>query len=56
MQRGFNELGLRSAEAPIAALSAVYFRPEYGEGGACVNRGFCHQGCRNGANASMDVT
>jgi choline dehydrogenase-like flavoprotein len=51
MQRGFRELGLRSSAAPIAALSAAS-----GERGACVNRGFCHQGCRNGAKASMDVT
>ena len=48
--------GLRTSEAPIAALSRPYSQPEYGERGACVNRGFCHQGCRNGAKASMDVT
>lgn len=51
MQRGFAALGLRTSEAPIAALSS----PQ-GERGACVNRGYCHQGCRNGAKASMDVT
>ena len=56
MQRGFADLGLRTSEAPIAALSEVYFRSEYGQRHACVNRGFCHQGCRNGAKASMDVT
>jgi choline dehydrogenase-like flavoprotein len=56
MQRGFNTLGLRSSEAPIAALSSSYSRTEYGRREACVNRGFCHQGCRNGAKASMDVT
>ena len=56
MQRGFDALGLRTSAAPIAALSAAYTRPEYGERAACVNRGFCHQGCRNGAKASMDVT
>jgi choline dehydrogenase-like flavoprotein len=56
MQRGFAALGLRTSEAPIAALSRDYFRPEYGHRNACVNRGFCHQGCRNGAKASMDVT
>jgi choline dehydrogenase-like flavoprotein len=56
MQRGFAALGLRTSEAPIAALSVDYSRPEYGERHACVNRGFCHQGCRNGAKASMDVT
>jgi choline dehydrogenase-like flavoprotein len=51
MQRGFRELGLRTSAAPIAALSEAR-----GERGACVNRGFCHQGCCNGAKASMDVT
>jgi choline dehydrogenase-like flavoprotein len=51
MQRGFAALGLRTSEAPIAALSEAQ-----GERGACVNRGYCHQGCRNGAKASMDVT
>jgi choline dehydrogenase-like flavoprotein len=56
MQRGFAALGLRTSEAPIAALSSEYMRPEYGQRSACVNRGFCHQGCRNGAKASMDVT
>jgi choline dehydrogenase-like flavoprotein len=56
MQRGFRKLGLRSSEAPIAALSSSYSRSEYGRREACVNRGFCHQGCRNGAKASMDVT
>jgi choline dehydrogenase-like flavoprotein len=56
MQRGFRALGLRTSEAPIAALSSSYSRPEYGQRNACVNRGFCHQGCRNGAKASMDVT
>ena len=56
MQRGFQALGLRTAEAPIAAVSAAYERPEYGRREACTNRGFCHQGCRNGAKASMDVT
>ena len=56
MQRGFNALGLRSAAAPIAALSEPYTQPEYGTRAACVNRGFCHQGCRNGAKASTDVT
>jgi choline dehydrogenase-like flavoprotein len=56
MQRGFDALGLRTSAAPIAALSQDYEQPEYGHRPACVNRGFCHQGCRNGAKASMDVT
>jgi choline dehydrogenase-like flavoprotein len=56
MQRGFAALGLRTSAAPIAALSEDYTQPEYGHRPACVHRGFCHQGCRNGAKASMDVT
>jgi choline dehydrogenase-like flavoprotein len=56
MMRGFDAMGLRCSAAPIAALSHPYETAEYGERPACVNRGFCHQGCRNGAKASMDVT
>ena len=58
MQRGCSALGIRTAPAPIAALSTPYSGPsgDYPERAACVNRGWCHQGCRNGAKASMDVT
>jgi choline dehydrogenase-like flavoprotein len=56
MERGCKHLGVRTSAAPVAALSADYSRPEYGQRHACVNRGYCHQGCRNGAKASMDVT
>jgi choline dehydrogenase-like flavoprotein len=58
MQRGCAKIGMRTAPAPIAAVSEPYSGPEndYPERAACVNRGFCHQGCRNGAKASMDVT
>ena len=58
MQRGCEALGLRTAPAPLAAVSAAYSGPagDYPERAACVNRGYCHQGCRNGAKASMDVT
>jgi choline dehydrogenase-like flavoprotein len=56
MLRGYAELGMRASAAPIAALSVPYDRPEYGQRNACVHRGFCHQGCRNGAKGSMDVT
>ena len=56
MQRGCAELGVTTAEAPIAAVSRDYERPGYPLRHACVNRGYCHQGCRNGAKASMDVT
>lgn len=56
MLKGFEKLGYRASAAPIAALSEDYSQPEYGTRKACVHRGFCHQGCRNGAKASMDVT
>ena len=56
MQRGSAQVGVRTSAAPIAALSRDYSQPEYGTRHACVNRGYCHQGCRNGAKASMDVT
>lgn len=56
MQRGFAALGMQTSEAPIAAVSRDFERPEYGKRHACVNRGFCHQGCRNGAKATMDTT
>ncbi len=56
MLRGYERLGMRASAAPIAASSQSYTRPEYGTRPTCVNRGFCHQGCRNGAKGSMDVT
>jgi choline dehydrogenase-like flavoprotein len=56
MTAGAEALGIRVAPAPIAAVSQAYERPEYGSRNACTNRGYCHQGCRNGAKASMDVT
>ena len=56
MRRGCDALGIRTASAPIAALSEPYVTPEGGIRQPCVHRGYCHQGCRNGAKASMDVT
>ena len=58
MQRGCDALGIRHSPAPLAALSVAYSGPgnDYPERAACINRGYCHQGCRNGAKASMDVT
>ncbi|MDP4025907.1 GMC family oxidoreductase [Methylobacterium sp. NEAU 140] len=51
-----DRLGLRWADAPAAVVS----RDFPSEGGptrhACINCGYCHQGCRNGAKTSMDVT
>jgi choline dehydrogenase-like flavoprotein len=56
MQKGCERIGIMTSSAPVAALSRDYSQPQYGERHACVNRGYCHQGCRNGAKASMDVT
>lgn len=56
MAIGCEALGIRVAHAPIAAVSQSYTHPEYGTRNACTNRGYCHQGCRNGAKGSMDVT
>lgn len=56
MQRGFQALGLRTSEAPIAAVSRSFDQEGFGVRPACVGCGFCHQGCVFGAKASMDVT
>jgi choline dehydrogenase-like flavoprotein len=56
MRKGFDALGLKTSEAPIAALSKAYAQTGYAERPACVGCGFCHQGCVFGAKASMDVT
>ena len=53
MQAGCAALGLQCCPAPVAALSRD--RAEQGRQ-ACISCGYCHQGCRNGAKASMDVT
>ena len=57
MRRGYEALGVRTSEAPIAAVSEPYTQPGYPTRQPCVGCGFCHQGCVfNGAKASMDVT
>ena len=56
MQAGFEALGLRTAAAPVAAVSRDFSQPGGGLRQACVGCGHCHQGCRNGAKTSMDVT
>ena len=55
MARAGEKLGLRTAPAPNAALSAPYFQPGVGWRPACTNRGFCQAGCSVGAKASVDV-
>ena len=56
MQRGCASLGIRTAPAANAALSAPRLQPGFGLRPACSNRGFCQAGCSTGAKASMDVT
>ncbi|MGI4869916.1 MAG: GMC family oxidoreductase [Janthinobacterium lividum] len=56
MVRGAEKIGIRTAPAANAALSARYYQDGVGWREACTNRGFCQAGCSNGAKASMDVT
>ncbi len=57
MRKGYEAIGVRTSEAPIAAVSEPYTQPGYATRQPCVGCGFCHQGCVfNGAKASMDVT
>lgn len=56
MQRGCEQLGIQTAASPSTALSNPYRQREYGSRPACINCGFCHQGCINGAKGSMDRT
>ena len=56
MRAGCAALGVRTAAAPVAAVSRDWQQHGGGLRRACVNCGHCHQGCRNGAKASMDVT
>ncbi|KQT47614.1 ribonuclease BN [Aureimonas sp. Leaf454] len=56
MAKGCAALGVLADDAPVAVTSRDFAQ----EGGdtryGCANCGFCHQGCRNGSKASMDVT
>ncbi len=56
MQAGCDSLGVRCCSAPAAVLSSDRHAPGLPARQACVNCGYCHQGCRNGAKTSMDVT
>ncbi|MGI8959191.1 MAG: GMC family oxidoreductase [Bryobacteraceae bacterium] len=56
MQRGCEQLGIQTAASPTAVLSNPYLQRGYGSRPACINCGFCHQGCINGAKGSMDRT
>ena len=56
MARACGSLGLRATDAPAAVVSRDVAQEGGGTRRACVNCGYCHQGCRIGAKASMDVT
>jgi choline dehydrogenase-like flavoprotein len=56
MAAACERLGIRTADAPAAVLSRDVRQPDGSWRQACINCGFCHQGCRNGAKTSMDVT
>jgi choline dehydrogenase-like flavoprotein len=56
MARGGAAIELKTAPAPNAVLSRAYASPGLAERPACLNRGFCQAGCRNGAKGSTDVT
>lgn len=51
MMRGCQAIGLRSADGPVALITS-----QQGERAACVGCGACHQGCRNRAKSSADIT
>ena len=56
MQAGCAALGIRTCPAPSAVLSRDYAQAGIPARPACINCGYCHQGCRIGAKTSTDVT
>ncbi|ROP78737.1 choline dehydrogenase-like flavoprotein [Frigoribacterium sp. PhB107] len=56
MVRGCDAVGIRTADAPEALITHDHHQEHAGLRHACVSCGSCHQGCRNGAKVSMDVT
>lgn len=56
MARGCLSLRITTTDSPAAVASRDWRQPEGDLRHACVNCGACHQGCRNGAKASMDTT
>ncbi len=56
MKKGCDALGITTAPAPNAALSAPYYQEGTGWRAACSNRGFCQAGCSTGGKSSVDVT
>lgn len=56
MQAGCSALGIRVTDAPAAVVSRRFDQAGGATRVGCINCGYCHQGCRIGAKASMDVT
>ena len=56
MARGCAALGIRHCDAPAAIVSRDHQPPGEALRHACINCGYCHQGCRIGAKTSTDVT
>ena len=56
MAQACDSLGIRWADAPAAVVSRDFEQEARPLRHACINCGYCHQGCRNGAKTSMDVT
>jgi choline dehydrogenase-like flavoprotein len=56
MARGCQALGITACDAPAALVTRARNQVDFGERGACLNCGACHQGCFNGAKASTDTT
>lgn len=48
--------GVRASDGPVAVVSRNFVQSEDRVRPACINCGYCHQGCRIGAKTSMDVT
>ncbi|MDF4005125.1 GMC family oxidoreductase [Luteibacter sp. PPL552] len=56
MSRACEALGIRATDAPAALVTRDIEQAHFGTRHACAHCGACHQGCRNAAKASMDVT
>jgi choline dehydrogenase-like flavoprotein len=56
MQRACDTIGVRASDAPVAVVSRNFAQPGSTVRPACIGCGYCHQGCRIGAKAGMDVT
>ena len=48
--------GVRASDGPVAVVSRNFVQSEDSVRPACINCGYCHQGCRIGAKSTMDVT